>query len=350
MNLDNSNFTKIDIHAHILPPKWPSFNQNFGYNGWIELKQLDQIDNNGNTAVMMHDDGRVFRPVVESLYSIEHRLKDMDRTGVNRQVLSTVPVMFNYWAKAEDNEVVARFLNDHIAEVVRNNNDRFIGLATVPMQNAQLAVNELIRCRYELGMKGAIIGTHVNDRSFDDPMFEPLWKAAEEHSMPLLIHPWDVCKANGRWNKFWLPHIVGMTAETTACALTMAISGVLEKHRNLKLCFSHGGGSLPYLSARANHGFLVYPNDMQKHVTNPPDFYLRKSPNICADALVHDSNALKLALDYYGEDSLMLGSDYPFLLGEHRPGELIEKCGHFLNNSSMKKLLSENALRFFNSE
>lgn len=209
--------------------------------------------------------------------------------------------MFNYWAKGEDNEVVARYLNDHLAGVVARDADSFSGLGTVPLQSVPLAIGELKRCRYELGLAGLIIGTHINDRSFDHPSLEPFWAAAEEHGMPLLVHPWDVCKAGGRWTRFWLPHIVGMTAETTAAALSLAFSGVLERHPRLKVCFSHGGGSLPYLGARANHGFNVYPEDMQMHVRRPPDDFLRKSKNLCADTLVHDAGALKLALEYFGE-------------------------------------------------
>ncbi len=209
--------------------------------------------------------------------------------------------MFNYWAKGEDNELVARYLNDHLSGVVKSHPDSFLGLGTVPLQNVELAVRELKRCRYDLPLSGLIIGTHINDRSFDDPGLEPFWAAAEEHSVPLLVHPWDVTKAGGRWSKFWLPHIVGMTAETTAAALSLAFSGVLERHPRLKLCFSHGGGSLPYLGARARHGFEVYPDDMQQHVRRPPDDFLRRSPNLCADTLVHDAGALKLALEYFGE-------------------------------------------------
>lgn len=184
------------------------------------MKHLDEVDSKGQRgALMMHDDGRVFRPVEENLYSTERRLADMERTGVDMQVifnksqtdkisvknctcgshsnngsfltkykvLSTVPVMFNYWAKAEDNEQVARFLNDHLAAVVRQSPERFLGLGTVPLQSIELAIKELKRCRYDLNLKGIIIGTHVNDISLDDPRFEPFWRAAQEHSMPLLV-------------------------------------------------------------------------------------------------------------------------------------------------------------------
>lgn len=209
--------------------------------------------------------------------------------------------MFNYWSKAEDNESVSRFLNDHIKGVVQCHPDNFLALGTVPLQNVELAVKELIRCRYELNLNGIIIGTHVENKSLDDSSFEPFWKAAEEHSMPLFIHPWNVSNSNGRWSKYWLPYIVGMTAETTAAALSLAFSGVLERHRRLRICLSHGGGSLPYLSERANHGFHVYPNDMQKHITLPPNTYLKRSPNVCSDTLLNDPKALQLALDYFGE-------------------------------------------------
>lgn len=295
--------------------------------------------------MVFEESGQPFRPVDEKVYSVECRLREMQRTGVTRQIISTVPVMFSYWAKAEHTEWVARYLNDHLAGVVARHPDRFTGLATVPLQSPELAIAELKRARYDLNMKGLIIGTHVGDHSLDHPMFEPFWRAADEHSMALFVHPWDVCKANGRWANYWLPYIVGMTAETTAAALSLAFSGVLERHRNLRVCLSHGGGALPYLAARASHGFHVYPDDMQQRVDQPPDFYLRRSPRIASDCLVHDQQAFKLALDFFGPDSFMLGSDYPFLLGEERPGDLIDQIQ--LPKDVRQKILSENAVRFF---
>lgn len=209
--------------------------------------------------------------------------------------------MFNYWAKAEHNEIVSRFLNDHTASVIRQYPDRFLGLGTVPLQDIELAVKELIRCKHDLNLNGLIIGTHVNQRTLDEQIFEPFWRAAEEHSMPLLIHPWDVCKANGRWTQFLLPYVVGMTGETTAAALSLAVGGVLERHRKLRICLAHGGGALPYLNQRADLGFHVYPAEMQGHVRRSPNYYLKQSPNVCADTLVHDTKAFQLAMSYFGE-------------------------------------------------
>lgn len=208
--------------------------------------------------------------------------------------------MFNYWSKCEDNEIVARYLNDHIASVVNRWPDRFIGLGTVPMQNALLAVKEMIRCKDELHLNGIIIGTHVKDLSLDNAKFEPFWKAVNDLEMPVFIHPWDVCQANNRWSKYFLSYIVGMTGETTATALTLALSGILERYRKIRIILSHGGGTLPYVSARANKAFQVYPDAMQTNVKLSPDQYLKHSLNICSDTLVHNEKVFNLALDYFG--------------------------------------------------
>nr|XP_027194661.1 2-amino-3-carboxymuconate-6-semialdehyde decarboxylase-like [Dermatophagoides pteronyssinus] len=337
---------KIDVHAHILPEKLPSFREKFGYSGWIRLEH--QFDSNGlKCSKLVYDDDKTAMRIVDKrLYCIQTRLNEMKKNGVNKQVISTVPVTFNYWAKSEDNEFVARYLNDNIANVIRKWPDKFIGLGTVPMQNIELAIKELIRCRTELGMNGLIIGTHVNDQSYDDPIFEPFWKASVDYNMPLFIHPWDVIKPN-RWNKFWLPYIVGMTAETTATALQLAFSGVFERHPKLKIILAHCGGTLPYINQRANHAYNVYPEDMCKDFQSPNQ-YLKQNPNICADTLVHDPNALELAINFFGSDSLLLGSDYPFKLGEDEPGSLIDKLSDRFPMDLKQKIFNKNAKRIFN--
>ncbi|UXI22887.1 hypothetical protein NH340_JMT08830 [Sarcoptes scabiei] len=331
---------KIDVHAHILPEQWPAFDQKFGYPGWIRIKHEQQ------QSIMEYDDGRFFRNIDDRVFSPEIRLKEMNRTGIDRQILSTVPVMFSYWSKGEDNEIVARFLNDHLASVVNCWPERFSGLGTVPLQNVTLAIKELIRCKTDLHLNGIIIGTHCNERTLDDPIFEPFWRAAEEFRMPIFIHPWDVAIANGRWSRYVLPYIVGMTSETTATALTLAFSGVFQRHPHLKVLLSHGGGSLPYLCGRAVKAFRVYPNEMNPNVALPPDGFLRRSKNIFSDTLVHDRDALNLALNFFGEESLMLGSDFPFLLAEQNPGTLIESMN--FDASIQEKLLYKNAIKFFN--
>ncbi|XP_046919344.2 2-amino-3-carboxymuconate-6-semialdehyde decarboxylase [Dermatophagoides farinae] len=336
---------KIDIHAHILPEILPSFKEKFGYSGWVQLEH--KIDSNGKKiSKLIYDDGSFMRDVDERLYCVQTRLMEMQKNGVSKQIISTVPVTFNYWAKGEDNEFVSRYLNDNITHVVRQCPDKLIGLGTLPMQNVELAIKEMIRCKSELGMKGLIIGTHVNDKSLDDPIFEPFWKAATDYNMPLFIHPWNMVKPK-RWDKFFLPYIIGMTAETSTAALQLAFSGVLERHPRLKIILAHGAGTLPYINQRADQAFKFYPENMRDDVQTPTH-YLKKNPNICADTLLHDPNALELALNFFGCDSLLLGSDFPFKLGESSPGSMIDNSSDRFSMEMKQKMFHLNAVRIFN--
>src|SRR3979411_86188 len=172
---------KIDIHTHILPPEWPDLDKKFGYPGFIRLEHCDEC-----SARMMIGD-RGFRESTSKDWNPQRRIEDMDRAGVSMQVLSTVPVMFSYWAKPKDALDLSRRLNDHIAEVVRAHPTRFTGLGTIPMQDPDLAAGELERCVRELGLRGGEIGTHVdaNDycspnecKNLDDASLNVVWKTA----------------------------------------------------------------------------------------------------------------------------------------------------------------------------
>lgn len=165
----------------------------------------------------------------------------MNNTGVDLQVLSTVPVMFSYWAPSADAHVVSRFLNDNIAETVASNPERFLAFGTVPLQDPIRAAEELKRCKTELNLSGIQIGTHVDDRNIGDSFFDPFLKAAADMNMPLFIHPWDM-RDQGRHSKYWLPWLVGMPAETTQAALSLMFSGTFERFPNLRVCLAHGAG------------------------------------------------------------------------------------------------------------
>jgi aminocarboxymuconate-semialdehyde decarboxylase len=324
---------KIDIHTHIMPEKMPNWTQKFGYGEFIHLEHRDC------EACMMKGD-KVFRVVQENGYKAESRLKEMDETEVALQVLSTIPVLFNYWAKPHDGFETSRFLNDHIAETVAKEPNHFIGLGTVPMQEVGLAIKEMERCIKELKMPGLEIGSNINGTNLSDPCFFPFYEAAEKLGCALFVHPWEMM-GEDEMEKYWLPWLVGMPAETSRAVCSMIFGGVFEKFPKLRVAFAHGGGSFPFTLGRIEHGFKVRPDLVAVDNSVNPRDYISK---FWVDSLVHDRKAFSYLLDVVGEDRICLGSDYPFPLGEHKPGRLIEKMD--LGKKTTRKLYSKNAMEW----
>ncbi len=321
---------KIDIHTHIMPPTMPNWIQKFGYGEFIHLEHRNC------QACMMKGD-KLFRVVEENCFEVDLRLKEMDATEVTMQVLSTIPVLFNYWARPADGLETSRFFNDHIADSVTKHPERFIGIGTVPLQNIDLAIKEMERCVNELKMPGLEIGSNINGKNLNDPYFFPFYEAAEKLGCALFVHPWEMM-GEDQMQKYWLPWLVGMPAETSRAICSMIFGGVFEKFPRLRVAFAHGGGSFPFTIGRIEHGFHVRPDLVA--VDNPinPRNYLDK---FWLDSLVHDETALHYLLNLMGSDKICMGSDYPFPLGEHHPGKLIG--GMDVPTATKDKLLFGNA-------
>jgi len=325
---------KIDIHTHIMPEKIPNWFDKFGYGDFIHL------DHHKPCCARMMKGDKFFREIESNCWEPKDRIIDMSVTDVDIQVLSTIPVLFNYWAKPAEGLETSRFFNDHICSCVTHYPDKFIGLGTVPLQDIDMAIKEMERCVNDLKMPGIEIGSNINQLNLSDQKFDPFWEAAQELNCSIFIHPWEMMGEN-EMMKYWLPWLVGMPAETARAICSLIFGGVMEKYPNLKFAFAHGGGSFPATVGRVEHGWKVRPDLCAiENPINPRD-YLGK---FWVDSLVHDEVSFDVLMKTVGEDKICVGSDYPFPLGEHRPGELVESMD--IPVEIKQKMMFENAMNW----
>jgi aminocarboxymuconate-semialdehyde decarboxylase len=290
---------------------------------------------------LVYDNGVFFRSINKNCWDASTRIAECQDQSINVQVLSTIPVLFSYWAKPNDGLAISQYLNDHIAEIVNKYPKNFIGLGTLPLQSPDLAIKELHRCMKELNLRGVEIGSHINSWNLDNEALFPVFEEAEKLGAAIFVHPWDMI-GQKEMPKYWLPWLVGMPAETSRAICSMIFSGIFEKLPKLRVAFSHGGGSFAHTLGRIRHGFKSRPDLCA--VDNPydPIHYLGK---FFVDSLVHDELALKYLLEVFGEDYVALGSDYPFPLGEKEPGNMIDRMKG-ISLQKKEKLFAKTALKW----
>lgn len=305
---------KIDMHTHIIPKHLPDWTSKFGYGDFIFLEHNDD-----HTADMMQG-GKFFRRIKENCWDENIRIREYSGFNTQVQVVCTIPVLFSYWAQPKDGLEISKFLNDHISDLVARYPKNYIGLATVPMQDTELAIRELERIKKN-GLAGIQIGSNINNKNLSEAEFFPIFEACERLGLAVMIHPWQMMGEDDM-RKYWLPWLVGMPAETSRAACSMIFGGVLERLPNLRVCFSHAGGSFLPTIGRIEHGFNCRPDLVA--IDNPinPREYIGK---FWVDSVTHDIDLLKYILKLQGSAKVCFGTDFPFPLGDLEIGKFIEE-------------------------
>lgn len=322
----------IDIHTHIMPPKWEDYAARFGILGWPWVKQ-----HNACAATIMLGE-REFRHVTDQCFVPARRIRDMDEERVGRQLISPIPVLFCYWGAPQATADFARYQNDFIARTVADDPKRFLAAGTVAMQDPRLAVGEIERI-VKMGFHAVEIGTNVVGRYPDDPGYEEVLAAAAQAGLAVFVHPWDAI-AEDQHRAYYLPHMILLPADTALAIARLIFGGVLDRLSELRIGFAHGGGSFMPLLERIDHGFRVRP-EAKVAIANPPSSYL---PRLYFDSITQDTELLQLLCRRAGSDHVMLGSDYPFDMGVPHPVASLDRAG--LSASDRANILYRSAEKF----
>jgi len=294
----------LDVHTHILTEEM------MGRLAKESPKVAPRMTAIDKDSFILEVAGTPYRPFPRGGFDVEHRLADMDAAEVDVQVLSATPQSYLYEQEASLTAACAAIQNDAIAALVAAKPDRFLGIATLPMQAPELAAAELTRAVRSLKLRGAMIGSNIVGRNLDDPTLEPLWAAASELGALLLIHPINVGAAE-RLRSYYLNNLIGNPLDTTIAAACLVFGGVLERHPKLKVCLVHGGGFVPYQAGRWAHGW---------HVRPEPKVNIRQSPEpwierFYYDTILHSKESLSFLVGSAGPARVLLGSDYPYDMG-----------------------------------
>jgi len=330
-----SQFFTVDIHTHIIPEHLPDWKSQFGYGEFISLQHHKPC------CARMLMDGELFREIESNNWDPAQRIHECDAYThpVDVQVLSTVPVMFSYWAEPKDTLEIAKFLNDHIAGIIHAYPKRFVGLGTLPMQHAGMAIQELERCK-SIGLKGIQIGSHINHWNLNQPELFPIFEAMQDMDMALFVHPWW-WMAKTKMPRYWLPWLVGMPAETALAMSCMIFGGIFEKLPKLRVAFAHGGGAFPGTFGRIQHGWRCRPDLVAVDNPHDPAKYLGQ---FWVDSLTHDARMLEYLMELMGPNRICMGTDYPYPLGEDIPGELIRSLN--IPDATKQIMLGDSAMEW----
>lgn len=323
----------IDIHTHIVPENFPPYIGKGKDVPWPSMAPAQAC----HRSVMIS--GKLYRTVTDGAWSVPRRIEQMGEMRVTRQAISPMPELLSYWLPLDDAKVMIRFLNDEIARMIAAAPERFIGLGCVPLQDIDSALNELTYVVKTLKFSGVEIASHVNGVSIGDARFEPFFAEAERLGAAIFVH---ALRPAGQ------DRIVGAFAEQAVCfpgdvalaCASMITGGIASRHPKLRIAFSHGGGTMAILMPRLVHAWNVFPKAKESLPESPATIAKR----FFYDELVFDPEAVKFLVTQFGSSQIVVGTDYPFALGDNKPMETLQRTG--LNAPTLAAITSSNARRF----
>lgn len=307
----------IDVHAHCIPESFRS---------WMEAEGnplgIDLVPTERGTAVRI--DGRVTtQPLRDDLTDHDRRVAELDRMGLDHQVLSGWIDLTAYELEPEAGSRYARIQNECLAEEAAMTPGRFSAIGTVPLQDATRAVTELDHAMRDLGMKGVELATTVDGLYLDQAGLDDFWAAAQDLGAFIVLHPMRPLEGIDL-SRYFMENMIARPAESTIALAGLIFSGVFERFPRLKVCVVHGGGFAPFQIGRMDAGYAQKPNLTGKHITRPPSDYLNR---IYVDTVLHHPAALRYVVELMGADRVMLGTDYPFEMGSLDPVDFVRSGG-----------------------
>jgi aminocarboxymuconate-semialdehyde decarboxylase len=329
--------TAIDIHTHV------------EFAGTFDILKKRYTEDDIFNRFVVSATGRrsaelnrgIVAGVRDALRDPQKKIRDMDEKKIGLYVLSSTPFAFFYEVEDDLAIELARFQNNQLSEMVKKYSDRFAGMATLPLQVPNEALKELERAIKTLGLRGVEIGSHASQRELGDKVFWPIYKALEELNVPIFIHPHHVAGME-RLEDFYLSNLIGNPLDTTIAATQLIFSGVLEKYPGLKIILAHAGGQLPYIIGRIEHGYQVRPECKEKVHQSPMAFF----KNFYFDIITHNPDALRYLIAFAGSDHVLLGSDYPYDMGDPNPVQTVSKLTG-IKAADRRKIMRENAIALF---
>lgn len=321
----------VDVHTHYVPKGWPTLPG--------DPNTAARLDVRSESEAMIMVGSSEFRSITSSCWDADERLADMDADQVDIQVMSPTPVFFSYDRSGDDATKIARIFNDLALEIT-GDSGRLIPFCQVPLQDPDAACAELERSIAN-GHRGVEIGNHVGDHDLDDSGVVTFLQHCASLNVPVFVHPWDMASSPrlDRWMAQWL---TGMPAETHLSILAMILGGVFDEiDESLRICFAHGGGSFAFWLGRLENAWHQR-HDVIGTSALPPSSYLGR---FSVDSVVFDERALRLLVDVVGYKNVMVGSDYPYPLGERPVGAVVRQAS-FLDDVERQAILRGNAVTF----